>query len=197
MCEVRQHICWQTQNVTGGESDGAPGWKVLCLNCPWLQAALTGWLVALFNTEVELLLWKQQTQGVSPWGRWDRKWTQRCEDLKCKRIKFRLLSAVPVSLPAFKNWGGLKNKTKNYNDGWIRIKNKEWRERIFFLFFDLKSLMSLKTWTGGKSGMHPEDDNQISSWWWMDLLFNAERKSFPLQKSQWTSTEVIEQVEEK
>lgn len=68
--------------------------------------------------------------GRTPGGRRDRKWTQRCEDLKCKRGKFQLLSAVPVCHPAFMNGGGgglerkNKIKIKQAHEDEVQVKNQ-------------------------------------------------------------------------
>lgn len=82
------------QSMMGGGSHGAPGTKVIYLGC-------TCWWHFLILMRILPPQAGETGSGL------------RCEDLKCKRGKFQLLSAVPVRHPAFKNGGGgLKKKTK-------------------------------------------------------------------------------------
>lgn len=53
-------------------------------------------------------------------GRWDRKWTQRCEDFKVQEgEKFQLLSAVPVHHPCLRERRAVQMK-RAHEGGWWR-----------------------------------------------------------------------------
>lgn len=124
-CLLAYTVCdgrWKPQCTwQQGNMSGLPLW-----------AALAGGTFFFFNTDVDLLVWKQQTRGVSPWGRRDRKWTQRREDLKCKGESSSSSQQFQCAILPSRS-EGVKKKPSTQRDEWFSIKTKEWRVgRILF-----------------------------------------------------------------
>lgn len=142
-------------------------------------------------------------EGVSPWGRWDRKWTQRCEDLKCMRVKVPAplsSSSVPSCLQEAR--GLLKKKKKRRStQGWMgQDKNQGMKGgEDFCLWWEhvIKNVFK-KTWIESHEGeVGCKERIKFPPFDRGNLLSRGERISFPLSRSQWAWTAAVEQVEAK